>query len=190
MREVPLLISVFYIKNPIYFIIASAITALGTPAEGSYISSVIMHTGALIAIGFFYSFLNKKNLNRIAFSVSWLAISVIYYVVFLLPLLMIFYYIFGVTEEVSLNNLGKLIYAVRSEIIVSSVISAIFLLQHKTMLLLRQHKETLEIKVQERTGELSAINEELTAANEELSIQKKEIQTTMEKLEATQEQMI
>ena len=49
---------------------------------------------------------------------------------------------------------------------------------------------TLELKVEERTQELKAVNEDLTAANEELTAMNEEISAMNEELAATNEQLI
>jgi len=55
---------------------------------------------------------------------------------------------------------------------------------------LEQHRNNLEMLVQERTDELAATNEELTAINEELYLQREELQSALDKLNETQKQLI
>ncbi len=47
LREIPLLISIFHFSNPLFTIGASAISALGTPPDGSYLSTFLMHAISL-----------------------------------------------------------------------------------------------------------------------------------------------
>jgi hypothetical protein len=49
MRQIPLLMGLFYIPNIIITMGISAITALGTPPGGSYLTSFLIHAIPLAA---------------------------------------------------------------------------------------------------------------------------------------------
>ena len=60
LSEIPLLISVFHLSNPLYTIGASAISSIGTPVGGSFFSTLIMHSVSLIIYWIAFNFIKKQ----------------------------------------------------------------------------------------------------------------------------------
>ena len=54
LREIPLLISIFYLKNPVSVIILCVLTAFNIPPETSFLSTFTMHLVGLITGWLFY----------------------------------------------------------------------------------------------------------------------------------------
>ena len=166
LREVPLLISVFYISNPLYLIGVSLITALGTPPDGSYVTTLLMHTFGLIASWYFFDFIRKKKIQFYLTGLLWFINVLFYYLCFLIPVLILINYMVGINTEKSFFYFYKeLLFSVRFELISSGIITSLYLVQFTLRHELEKHKGNLEILVKERTDDLEIANEKLIALN-------------------------
>lgn len=191
LREIPLLISVFHLNNPLYSIGVSFISALGTPADGSILSTFIMHSISLIVTWFFYNFLKKKSSGSILLGVVWFFYTFIYYLVFILPLLILTNWLVGLNvDKLFVTFYLELIHLTRFEIIASALITGLYLVQDSIRVDLKHHKENLEVLVEERTGQLENTNELLIKKNLELVKQKEELSTTLKDLKNAQSALI
>jgi signal transduction histidine kinase len=191
LREIPLLISIFHITNPLYTIGICFISALGSPPEGSYLSTFLMHFASLIIIWGVYRYLKDLNWGNITQAVVWFIITLGYYLVLLLPLLILTNYMVGLNSEKKfLPFYFSLIKSAQFEIIASASISALYLLQHNARTALKQHKLDLEILVRKRTKELAVTNDLLELKNSELMAQKEELTVILENLKSTQSMLI
>jgi signal transduction histidine kinase len=162
LAEIPLLIALFHLKNPFTIIGMCLISSLATPAEGSYASTLIMHVLALMVSWLVYKWLNKYCKKSITLSVIWFFYVFVYYLFLLLPLMIITNYLFALNlEKKFFGFFSELAWSVHLELISSSIISALYLLQHKLRRTLNDYKDNLEITVEKRTKELSQTIEEL-----------------------------
>jgi signal transduction histidine kinase len=190
-REIPMIISIFYFSNPLYTIGISFITAFGTPPGGSFISTFLMHSVSLIIIWTIYYKIRKIGFSYIYLGISCMFLTLIYYFVFLIPLMIVTNYAVGLnTEKNFIEFYFETIYIIRFEIIATSIITALYLVQHKARLAIKKHNETLESLVKERTNELAQANESLNEKNAELIAQHEELYTTLEVLKNTQSLLI
>lgn len=160
LREVPLLISVFYFTNPLYLIGVSLITALGTPPEGSIFSTFIMHAGALIIFWYInklFKFISKSSI----LGLLWFLCVLFYYLIILI-LMVLTNYLVGLNQNINLINFYfDLISQVYFEAIVTALITSIYLVQLKVREKLVEHQANLERIVNERTKSLLDTVEEL-----------------------------
>lgn len=162
LRELPLIIGIFNFQNPIYAIGLSAITILTKTVEGSYYSSIISHSTALMIFWVFFYFLKKQKTNPYSFGLLGGFFVCIYYMVFLIPLLIITNHLFGLnTDKYFIAFYYNLLLTVRFEIIGVVLITMFYLVQHKLQLNLKIYKKNLEDVVEERTAYLNSVIEEL-----------------------------
>lgn len=187
LREIPLLISVFYITNPFYTLGSALISALGTPPDGSFLSSFLMHAIPLLVTWYFYYNLRKLNYGNIIQGLIWVIFTLVYYLVLLLPLLIITNLAFGLnTDKNPIDFYFELISSIRFEIVASALVSALFLVQFEIRNTLQDHLANLENLVKERTQELAIANDALILRNQELNQQKDELAITLGNLKETQ----
>ncbi|OQX96959.1 MAG: hypothetical protein B6I20_13660, partial [Bacteroidetes bacterium 4572_117] len=125
----------------------------------------------------------KLKLNKVRLSLIWFIISVVYYLVLLIPLSQFIKIFLGIQEQTSFSYYLDIISGIRFEVFSTSIITTLYLIQHLTTISLQKHKSRLEITVKERTKELIDTNEELNATNNELSV-------TLKKLKKTQQNLI
>ncbi len=196
-REIPLLISIFYISNPISLIAMSAITAVGAISIGSFWPTLIAHAISLIISKYFYLYLKKQKIHVSTFGLIWLLYIGIYYML-LIPIIILSNYIFGLNLGVDFISATKsFIYSARFEILFTAIITALYLIQYRVQKQLKEHKNNLEHTVKERTEELETSNEELKSLNDELlekseiiTNQNSELTTTLQHLKETQSHLV
>lgn len=191
LREIPLLISLFYITNPLYLIGISLFTSLEIPDQGSFFSTLVMHIVPLIIGWYFFSFLKKRKPGNIAMGLTWALFAVVYYLFILLPLFVISNKAVGLNSDKSFMDFYfELLTSLAFEIVASALISALYLVQLEIRNSLEDHKENLEILVKERTDELARINENLKLKNIELNLQKEELSIALSNLKNAQSLLI
>ncbi len=191
LAEIPLLIGIFYITNPLYLIGSCMISAMGFPSDGSYWSTFLMHAGALTIAWYFFQYLKKAQVGNITVGIIWALVTIIYYLVFLVPFSILTNWLVGINVEKKFPNLYiGIITSLRFEIAASALVTGLYLIQHEIRNALQNHKENLENVVQERTEELALINEELRKKNNELNSQKEELASALDSLKQTQTLLI
>ncbi len=128
MREVPLLISVIYLPHWIYMIGISIITSFGTPPEGSFIATVIMHAVAGPVAWIVYRIFKTHIKNNYLMGFSWIVFVISLYTFILIPLLVITYIAVDLLPSVNIfNTYLEILYSVRFEMITTSLVSALFI---------------------------------------------------------------
>ena len=168
-REIPLLISIFFISNPIFLIGMSAISLLSGVSVSYYFSAVLNHSASLIVSYYFYLYFKKQKLQNFAFALIWFVFVVIYFVGLLLPFSFLFKHLFGLNSDNSFFTFHKFaFFSLRFEILNTALVTSIYLIQFKVQKELKEHKKNLELIVKERTNELEITNEEVKTTNEEI----------------------
>jgi signal transduction histidine kinase len=156
LSEIPLLISVFHLSNPFFAIGISAISSIGTPTGGSFFSTLIMHSVSLMVYWGIFNYFKKQNLSTIFTGLINFFSSLVYYLVFLIPLLIITHYMFGLNVETKFIAFYiELVHASQFEIISSSLVASLYLIQNNLQLDLKKHLLQLEDTVKERTTDLN-----------------------------------
>jgi signal transduction histidine kinase len=169
LREIPLLISIFYLTNPWYLIITCFISAFGTPPEGSIISTYLMHVISLIITWFIYNRFRNQKRGSIISGVLWFFYTFVYYLAFVLPLMILTNYMFGLnTDKKFFSFYLEMISSSRFEIVTTAFVTSLYLVQHKIRLALEESKANLEVAVKERTEELTETIGELKSAQQHL----------------------
>lgn len=169
LREVALIICLFHLRNPIYIIPLCLLTLLGIPFETRLIAVFIMHVIPLTITWYIYSWLNKKRLGSVNFGLIWNFLVFIYFALLLYPILIISYQFLGFNTDANFISSYKSIFiSGEIEMITTSFISALYLIQLNMQRKLRYNNKNLEKIVLQRTKELSEANHELVSLNENL----------------------
>ncbi|WP_296618574.1 hypothetical protein [Marivirga sp.] len=170
LNEIPLLISVFYVSNPFYLIIAVVISALTTPEQGSIYSTILMHAGGLAFFGIYYHLFLRRFSDDLIRSILYCALGIaIYYAVFLMPIFIVTNILLGLNETDFIPFYTELSKSVYFEFITSLLVVTLFLIQFNYSKKLKKYSTSLEELVNNRTEELRNTVEELNHANEELT---------------------
>jgi signal transduction histidine kinase len=147
LREIALIIGIFYFRHWIPVILVSFITSLGIPEGYSVLSAFITHAISLLIVFYIYNYFNKIIKNHVYLSIIWIFVIFFYYIVFLEPLIIIVHYYLGLT----LPNNNILITCIESlkilrfEIVTTALITSLYLLNHNINKLLKQQNEELRI---------------------------------------------
>jgi signal transduction histidine kinase len=169
LNEIPSLISVFYLSNPLYLIIVSATGSLGTPPDGSALSTFLFHTGGLIPFWYYYKMLLKNKELTLIDTAGRTALGVIlYYIVLIIPLMIVTNKIFGINNEDFGTFYMRLVRSTSFELTATTIITTLYLLLWNANTKLKDHLHVLEKRVKERTVELDKTIAKLNQTNQEL----------------------
>lgn len=170
LNEIPIMISVFYISNPVYLIITIIISSLRTHEDGSVLSIVLMHAGGIAFFASYYHFQLKRVAGEVVKSSLYCALGItIYYAVFLIPLFIFTNQLLGLNTTPFLPFYSELRQALYFEFSTTLLVVTLFLVQFNYGRKLKQYSTNLEGLVNDRTEELRTTVEELHHANEELT---------------------
>lgn len=182
LREIPILISIIYLRRFISIIGVIIISSLTLAANGVFASFFIMHLSAGIFIWFAYGKLKTYNFSHFQAAVVWSLCTLIYYAI-IIPTYII-------TEIVLVNNpllflpsLLTMSAAVKFEVITTALVSALYLIQHNIRNQLKEHQANLEKIIYQRTLELTDSNQQLLVMNEELISTTEEVRALNDNLE-------
>ncbi len=89
LREVAVLSSVLYLTHWAYGLGVALITAFSTPADGSFFSTFAMHACGVTAAWFFYREARVRLKSDLAFGLAILGFNLIYYLVILVPVMVV-----------------------------------------------------------------------------------------------------
>lgn len=170
LNEIPLLISVLYVGNPFYLIIAVVISALPTPEQGSIYSTILMHAGGLAFFGAFYHLVIKQYSGYLIKTIALCVLGIsIYYAAFLVPIFIITNQLLGLNETPFIPFYIELSQSLHFEFITSLLVVTLFMVQFNYSKKLKKYSTGLEGIVKERTEELRTTVEELNRSNQELT---------------------
>lgn len=169
MREIGILLSVIFIPNWVYMLGVSFIASINIPFNNIEVSTTLMHITASLFAWFYYNHLLKKINNQYWIGALWVIMVISYYTVFLIPTLVIVYYLYSVIDASAIIATYKnVLYAYRFELFASTAISGLFLGLYKTTIILKSKNKELEkalLKSEEsdrlKTAFLNNINHEI-----------------------------
>ncbi len=178
LREIPLLVSIFYLRKPVYLFGLTIISTLFTPnIADNETGNLVIHIAGLLVMFYAYRKVNKSQWDDISKAVIWgvLIMFVYYFILFIFHSTIIELYQ-DVHQDISFQDyLLKLIKRSLFETFFTSLIVAVayMLFMHKENLEkeIRDGREELyeaNKKLKERTNELYKANEELKKAQESL----------------------
>lgn len=176
LREIPLLISIFFLQSPISVILEGLMTGLFLNPEASGIATSIAHAAGLLAIWIPFQQVQRLKVGRFTLGFIWLGMVFLYFYAIIIPLIIWVSELDGKLEVANFwgmySEFGKVVLF---ELLVSGSVSALFFVQIKTRKALRKHLEQLEETVAQRTQELAKSIDELSVSNEELQQTQEEI---------------
>lgn len=164
LREIPLLISLIFITNPLYLLIVSLSSMILTPPEGSMISSYVMHLIGLVGIWYLKKFFFIRLKNKLQVALWWFSATLIYYVVFLLPSMIVSNWFVGINLDLGFFEFyTKMITLLPFEIVTTAVIVTLYAYQRELQNELLNHIVQLEKKNKQLT-EYAFLNSHLLRA--------------------------
>jgi len=169
MREIGVLLSILFLPNWIYILGVSFIASLSFPMHNLEVSTILMHCTASLFAWFFYLYLKSKTRNVYLLGVLWAIMVIVYYIIFLIPTLIIVFYLFKVIKGSEIFTTYKnVLYAYRFELFTSTIVTSLFLVLFKTARILEIRNKELEralMKFEEidrlKTAFLTNINHEI-----------------------------
>lgn len=159
-REIPLLISIFYLKNPlsIIFLCLLAITSVIPDQSLTFWPMFISHSISLSVIWLIYQWLLKTQFKNWVLGLIWGAVILLYYLFIIIPLLIIAYRIFGIDSGYSFSgDYLNVTTSAKFEIISTALVTGIYLVQYKVRELQKLHQI-----------QLKKLNENLIKTNKDL----------------------
>lgn len=167
-REIPLLISIFYLRSWWPIFIMCAVTVL-TPSSVDNVTVFTMHFAGLIFAWVMY----HKVLNQLHYDkrrgVIWALICTVYYVLFIIPLLILIGHWVNPKGDLEfLPYFVNIFELVKYEFIVTTLVTSMYLLQFDARNKLMEHERKLESEVEDRTNKLATANYKLKILNENL----------------------
>lgn len=183
LREIPLLICLIHIRNPIYVLILSLFTLLNAPAGVPLWAVLGVHLVPLSAAWVAFRLIEKKKLSNILTGLSCIGITVGYYLLILLPLVVLAIVTYTNDGRGFMESYIDFLPLSSFEIISSSLVVSFYLMQYEIRKMLLHNNENLMHEVEKRTFELRAANIELKSLNEELKASNDSIVELNENLE-------
>jgi signal transduction histidine kinase len=169
MREIGVLLSAIFLPSWIYMLGVSFIASLDIPMHNLEVSTILMHFTASLFAWFYYSYVRKRVENVYILGGLWGLMVVLYYTIFLIPTLVLVFYLYNVIESGAILTMYKnVLYQYRFELFASTGITTLFIVLYRTTRILKVKNEELEealIKSEEsdklKTEFLSNINHEI-----------------------------
>ncbi|MBI1768356.1 MAG: hypothetical protein HYR67_08275 [Bacteroidetes bacterium] len=183
LREIPLLICLFHLRNPLFIIVLSLFTLINSPSEVPYWAVYIVHLLPLFVAWVAFRQLERKILPNILFGVTSMCITIAYYLFLLLPLVVMALQMVSNGDETFVESYMSILPASGFEIIATSLVTGFYLMQFEIRKALEHSNKNLEQMVERRTIELTAANNELQSLNEELKASNDGIKELNESLE-------
>lgn len=164
LREIPLLISLIFITNPLYLLVVSLSSMILTPQEGSMISSYIMHLVGLVGIWYLNKVFIIRLKNKFQIALWWFSAVLTYYAIFLLPVMIVSNWFAGINQDLGFFEFyAKVISLLPFEIITTAVIVTLYAYQRELQNELKKHIFQLEKKNKQLT-EYAFLNSHLLRA--------------------------
>jgi len=161
-REIPLIISLIYLRNPFYTLVISFLVSLNIDGVGTFPGNVIMHSVSLFFTWYILRYLISIKYSLYLKTLLCALVVIFYYLVLLIPSAIISFKLTGVVEESFINAYKSLFILGRFEIVATTLISALYLMQYLIQLTLKEtnnelvhHKTNLEELVKIRTNEIN-----------------------------------
>ncbi len=170
LNEVPLLISVLYISNPLFLGLTSLISSLSNPDKSKLIPIFLFHFAALIPYFYLMRSILKRKFGDYLLAVLSVSSVVIYYLFLVAPLMTLSYKLFNITSKSFFDFYEILFKGLYFEFIVSALCILFYHQWYRSNGLLHHHLEQLEGRVAERTAELDTLVKRLQRTNDELSL--------------------
>lgn len=188
LREIPLLISLFHLQNPLFTFGLSLITLFG--AVNPSVAVFLEHFVSLFMAWVIYQVIEKKKLPNTILGMTWILVTVMYYCLSLIPISIWARQLVGIIDgnKSFFESYGAVFFSVKFEIIASAVVSSLYLMRFEMTQSLETTNKNLEFMVKKRTQELSEANKELIDLNQELIASNEEVAALNENLKTMVEE--
>lgn len=184
LREIPLLVSVIYIRNPIYLIISCLLSSIHIGSDLPFTPTVVMHILPILVAWAAYQTIKNRTFEYWQIGLLGSFGVLAYYLIFLFPSFILTYEFFGLNDEQSFYaHFLYLMRAARYEMASTILVLSLYLVQIETGKRLEYTNKHLEELVIERTRALEKLNNELELLNDELSRSNAEIKFLNQGLE-------
>ncbi|MFN8207755.1 MAG: HAMP domain-containing sensor histidine kinase [Bacteroidales bacterium] len=145
MREIGMLMSVIFLPHWIYVFGVAFVGSLSMPFQQLEISTLLMHTVAGLFAWFFYHSVQNRVKNVYALGGLWAIMVVTYYLLFLIPTLVLVYYFFSLLKSTELIIQYKLVvHSYRYELFTTLTVTSLFVILYKMRKILEVRNLELE----------------------------------------------
>ncbi|MTI38814.1 hypothetical protein [Fulvivirga lutimaris] len=185
LREIPLLIAVFYCRHLWGILIISVLTSISTPSEASIITYFTMHFIPLITLMYSKIHFDKiDDITEVHYAMIWIGSALVYYYILVVPISIILDKLQNpISDQPFFDVYFTIVPTLSFEVITTTLITSLYIIQHKVRDKLYYQNLNLEEIVTQRTIELSDANQELQTLNEELVASNEEVKTVNDNLE-------
>ena len=183
LREIPLLICLIHIQRPVYVFVLCLFTLLNLPAGVPLWAVYTVHLIPLMIAWLCFRLIEKKKLPNILLGLSSLVITVGYYLLILIPLVVVAIKTFNGDQRPFATFYFEMLPLSAFEIISSALVISFYLMQFEIRRTLEYNNQNLSHEVERRTVELTNANNELLSLNEELKSSNESIKELNENLE-------
>jgi PAS domain S-box-containing protein len=143
LRELAVLASVLYLTHWGYGLGVALITAFGTPAGGSFLSTFAMHACGVVAAWYFFREARARLHNEILFGLATLVFAVVYYVAIVLPVMAVTNVLADLVETTALQTYRTLVRGTQFEIAVTAATTTLFAVAYRQHVHLRRQANEL-----------------------------------------------
>lgn len=161
LREIALIIGVFYISNPLYLIGMCLIGNISVVDKDIFLSTLIAHIISIVISSYILKFIVKKIKNSYLVGIFSFVYIYVYYIFLLIPIMLFAYNVEHKKEINFLEYYINMCNNVKLETFATAIIIFLFLIQKQLRERLRDHNTNLEETVIERTNEIDLKNQEL-----------------------------
>jgi hypothetical protein len=169
LREIGLLLCLFHLSNPLFIIPLCLLSLLGLPFEIRLVPIFGMHVIPLFINWYLYKWIEKKHWLNIGLGLIWFIVAILYYLIFLYPLLIVSYQWAGINTGANFKaSYDSLFKSGMFEMITTALISSLYLIQLNIRRSLELTNKNLEKIVSQRTEELTDANQKLYSLNQNL----------------------
>ena len=181
LREIPLLICLIHIEAPYVFLL-SLFTLFDHPDIPLW-AVYSVHLIPLMCAWFSFRLIAKKKLPNVFLGLSSIVITLGYYLLALLPLVVLAVTRFAGAETSFTASYLAIVPLSSFEIVSSALVVSFYVMQFEIRKALEYNNENLSHEVEKRTLELTFVNNELVSLNEELKSSNESIKELNEGLE-------
>ena len=183
LREIPLLIGLFHIRNPAFIIVLCLFTLINASLEVPYWAVYGVHLLPLFVAWLSFKLIEKKDWSNIFLGLASIVITIGYYLLLLLPIAVVVLQLVSDDGTNFWDSYVAFLQPNAFEIITTSLVTSFYLMQFEIRKTLEHSNKNLEQVVKKRTVELTSANNELQSLNEELKASNDSIRELNENLE-------
>lgn len=185
LREIPLLFAIFHLKHVLFIIPLALISAAQVSFldDAGIMVTFLFHLVGLFPAWYMHKYLRSKTWSALAKSSFWAVFVFVYYLVLMIPTFVILEDALRNAELPFLSSYLTIVSNIPIEMIPTSMVSSLYLLQLLMQEDLKSSNINLEKIVNERTSELRKANRELQKINQQLLDSNKTITDLNENLE-------